>query len=204
MRQLLVVLAAGLCSGCAGSVLTSANEAPAVFRLEAPALSPAGDELPLALVVSRPRAVSSLDTDRIAVVHPGGSFDYFAGVRWADPAPQMMQGLLVQAIDADGRFAAVVAAPSRVPADLMLDVELRRFEASYAAGEHAARVRVELQVNIVDVRKGARIASFGAASEADATGDRRPAVVAAFDRATGEAVQSVVARVREYAGGTAP
>jgi cholesterol transport system auxiliary component len=197
VRSLWALLATGLCSGCTGSVLTSANEAPDVYRLEAPTLAAGGDELPLALVVSRPRAVSSLDTDRIAVVRPGGSFDYFAGMRWADPAPQMLQGLLVQAIDADGRFAAVVAAPSRVPTDMLLDIELRRFEAVYGAGAGAPRIRVELQANLVDVRKGQRVASFAAASEADASGDHRRSVIAAFDRATAEAVRAVVARVRE-------
>lgn len=203
MNRLVALLAAGLCAGCAGSVLTSANEAPALYRLEASTMSPGGDELPLALVVSRPRALSSLDTDRIAVVRPGGGFDYFADVRWADPAPQMLQGLLVRAIDADGRFAAVVAAPSRVPADLMLEVELRRFEASYAAPDRAPRIRVELQLSLVDVRKGARIVSFGATAEADAAGDHRSAVVAAFDQATGDALRLVVARVREAASGAA-
>lgn len=201
MNRLVALLAAGLCAGCAGSVLTSANEAPALYRLEASTISPGGDELPLALVVSRPRALSSLDTDRIAVVRPGGGFDYFADVRWADPAPQMLQGLLVRAIDADGRFAAVVAAPSRVPADLMLDVELRSFEANYAGGGHPPQIRVEMQVSLVDVRKGARIASFGSASVSDAADDRRPAVVAAFEQATGDALQLVVARIREAASG---
>lgn len=205
MRWLWVLLAVGLCPGCAGSLLSSANEAPDVYRLEAPMLTARGEVLPLALAVSRPRAVSSLDTDRIAVVRPGGGFDYFAGMRWADAAPQMLQGLLVQAIDADGRFEAVVAAPSRVPADRLLDVELRRFEAAYGTKAGAPRVRVELQASLVDLRRGLRVASFAAASEVDAAGDDRGAVIAAFDRATADAVRHVVARVRESgSAGAAP
>jgi len=129
-----MLVAAVLCTGCVGSLLESGNEAPEVYRLAGASLQDRGEPLPLALAVAPPRASASLDTDRIAVVQPDSRFDYFSGVRWAEPAPQMLQQLLVRALAADGRFATVVAAPSRVPADLALDVELRSFEAVYAGG----------------------------------------------------------------------
>jgi cholesterol transport system auxiliary component len=198
VRRLLVLLAAAaLCAGCVSSALKSDNDAPEIYRLDGASIAAGADSLPLALSVARPRAASSLDTERIAVVTPGGGFDYFAGVRWADPAPQMLQQLLVQAFAADGRFAATVAAPSRVPTDLMLDVELRQFEAVYADEKSAPRVRVEMQVTLVDSRKGTRVASFRAAAEAAAARNRQQSVVAAYDVATDEALRTVVARVRE-------
>ena len=204
MSRLLVLLAAAaFCAGCVSSALKSDNDAPEVYRLHGASIAGGGDSLSLALSVARPRAVPSLDTDRIAVVKPGSGFDYFAGVRWADPAPQMLQQLLVQAFAADGRFAATVAAPSRVPTDLMLDVELRKFEAVYADEQSAPRVRVEMQVTLVDSRKGTRVTSFRAAAEAAAERNRQQAVVAAFDVATGEALKSVLARVRESSAGLA-
>lgn len=199
-RVLPVVAALVLCTGCASSVLTSGNEPPETYRLEAPALAAAGDPLSLALGVARPRSVSSLDTERIAVVHAGGGFDYFAGMRWADAAPQMVQSLLVRAFTADGRFATTVASPSRIPTDLLLDVELRSFEAVYATADAAPRVRVELLATLVDSRKGTRLASFLASSEAPAERNRRAEVVAAFGVASGEALQTVVARVRDATG----
>ena len=63
---------------------------------------------------------------------PGHGFDYLAGARWADTAPQMVQQMLVETLNSGGRFATAVAAPSRVPTDLLLEVELRHFEAVYA------------------------------------------------------------------------
>lgn len=198
MKRLLPVVAViALSAGCAGSVLTSGNEPPETYRLEGPALAAAGETLPLALGVARPRAASSLDTDRVAVVRAGGGFDYFAGMRWADAAPQMLQSLLVRAFTADGRFATTVATPSRVPTDLLLDVELRRFEASYATADGPPRVRVELQATLVDGRKGTRLASFLASSEVAAERNRQADVVAAFDVASGQALQAVVTRVRD-------
>lgn len=188
-------------TACTGSLLQSNAEAPETYRLHGPALTERGGRLPLALVVGRPRAAATLDTDRVAVVRTASRFDYFAGVRWSEPAPQMLQQLLVNAFTADGRFAAVVAAPSRVPADLSLDVELRRFEADYRADGAAPEVRVEMLVTLIETRPARRVASFLAVGAATAAENRRAAVVAAFEAATAQAVESAVSQVR---GATPP
>lgn len=191
----LLVLVLAL-QGCAGSLLESKAEVPETFRLEGVALPDRGGRLPLAITVAHPGAAPALDTDRVAVVQPDSRFDYFAGVRWSEPAPQMLQQQLVRALASDGRFEAVVAAPSRVPADLLLDVELRRFEAVYAADGGLPEVRVEMQVSLVDPRGAKRLASFVATASSAATANRRAPVIAAFDRATAAAVHDAVDRVR--------
>ena len=186
-----------MCTGCAGSLLESKTPAPDVYRLSGTELPARGDTLPLALAVTRPRAALSLDTERIAVVQPDSRFDYFSGVRWSEPAPQMLQQQLVRALSSDGRFATVLAAPTRVPSDLMLDLELRRFEAIYPAAGAVPRVRVELQVTLVDARTAKRLSSFLVQAEATAVENRRAAVLEAFEAATGEALVTTVARIRE-------
>jgi cholesterol transport system auxiliary component len=185
-----------------GSLLESGNEAPDVYRLAGASLQDRGEPLPLALAVAPPRASASLDTDRIAVVQPDSRFDYFAGVRWAEPAPQMLQRLLVRALAADGRFVTVVAAPSRVPADLALDVELRSFEAVYAGGAGVPVVSVEMQVTLVDAREARRLVSFVVRAESGAADNRRMAVLESFERATAEALQETVVRLRDASTGT--
>jgi cholesterol transport system auxiliary component len=197
-----MLVAAVLCTGCVGSLLESGNEAPEVYRLAGASLQDRGNPLPLALAVAPPRASPSLDTERIAVVQPDSRFDYFSGVRWAEPAPQMLQQLLVRALAADGRFATVVAAPSRVPADLTVDVELRSFEAVYAGGAAGPRVSVEMQVTLVDARKARRLVSFVVRKESAAADNRRAAVLESFERATAEALQETVARLREASAAT--
>ena len=186
-------------AGCTGSLLESNADAPDTYRLVGEALADRGARQPLALAVARPRAASALDTQRIAVVQPDSRFDYFASLRWSEAAPQMVQQQLVRALTADGRFEAVVAAPSRVPSDLLLDVELRRFEAVYAAAGAPPEVRVELQVSLVDTRQVRRLVSFTATGAAPAGDNGRASVVAAFERATNEAVRSVVDQVRSAA-----
>jgi len=193
-----MVLSLSLVSaGCAGTLLGPSGEPPEVYRLEIAAVAGAAERLPLALAVARPRAAASLDTERIAVVQPDSRFDHFAGVRWSEPAPQMLQALIVRVLQSDGRYEVVVAAPSRVPTDLLLDVELRRFEAVYARGVESPTVRVEFQATLVDTRRGRRVSSLVATAEAGAESNRRGAVLEAFERATGESVQAMAAWLRD-------
>jgi len=204
-RIALLLIVSGLCTACVGSVLKSDNEAPDLYRLAAASASgaSAGPALAQAITVARPRSVSSLDTERIAVTTPGHGFDYLAGARWADAAPQMVQQMLVDTLIAGGRFATAVAAPSRVPTDLLLEVELRHFEAIYASAGEPPRVLVELQGNLVDVRRGVRIASFHSRAEATAARNDRTAVVAAFEDATTRVAQDAALRAGEAAAASA-
>jgi cholesterol transport system auxiliary component len=198
-------LAASIGTGvaaCGGGLLESDRPAPEAYRLAAPATAtPEGAEPSrvaapgtVAIVVGRLRAPSSLDTDRIALIEPGSRFDYYAGVRWSEPAPQMLQQNLVAALTASGRFAGVYTSPSRVPAELLLDVELRRFEVdTAAAGPPVAHV--QMQASLVDSRHAGRVASFVSDASAGASANRRADIIDAFDRASAQVIKDVVARV---------
>jgi len=110
--------------------------------------------------------------------------------------------MVVRALAADGRFTTVVAAPSRVPADLALDLELRRFEAVYSGADRAPLVRVEMQVTLIDARNSQRLSSFVVSTESLAAANRRSAMFEAFERATAEAIETTVSRLREATAGT--
>ena len=197
IRIVALLAAVAMCAGCVGSALESKRAEPEVFRLTMPETADAGAALPRAIAVGRPRAPVSLDTERIAVAGPATRFDYYAGVRWAEPAPLMLQHLLVQALAADGRFATVVAVPSRVPSDYQLEIELRRFEAE-SDGQGPPVVRVAMQVTLLD-RRGTRLASFPVTASVTAEADRRADVMAAFDAATRQVISSIVAATRTAA-----
>lgn len=195
MRPAFAAAAASLLTviaGCANVLLGPEAEPPETYRLGVPAIAmPAAARLPLALIVARPRAPQSLDTDRIAVAQPGLRFDHYNGLRWSEPAPEMLQSLLVGSLQASGRYEAVLSAPSRVPSDLQLDVELQRFEASYATPGAAPVVHVQLQLTLVDTGRGQRLSSLVVSGQSPAAADRRGEVMAAFERATTEALGGV-------------
>jgi cholesterol transport system auxiliary component len=199
-----IVLVSGGLAGCTGNLLQSDAPVADTYRLALPqsAVTQAATALPLAIIVQRPRAPAALDTDRIAVSAAGNRFDYYSAAQWAEPAPQMLQQQLVGALDATGQFGGgVFAAPARVPAELLLDVELRRFEA-VTSGEDAAAsgsspvAHVQAQVSLIDSRRGVRITSFVADAAVPATANRLAAVVAAFNQANAQVLGEVSAKVQ--------
>jgi cholesterol transport system auxiliary component len=196
------VLAGSLLAGCTSGLLESQVPAPDTYRLGQVA-RPVDPSAPTptstrsssrALTVARPRASRALDTDRIAVVPEPRRFEYYSDVRWAEPAPQMLQQNLVAAFEASGRFAGTVAAPARVPSELMLDVEVRHFEAIAASPGATPEVFVQVQSSLVDVRRAQRLTSFVSEARVAAAGNRRDAIVAAFDEASARVVADVVER----------
>jgi cholesterol transport system auxiliary component len=188
------------CAGCFSPGGGEKREPPATYRLTPPAVE-TGSSGPAnaTLGVARPRTAPALDSPAIAVVRPGQSFDYYSGVRWVEPVPAMLQQLLVQTLASSGTYATVVSSPSRVNVEHLLDVELRRFEAVADSDASAPRVYVQMQVTLIDARRGKRLASAVAAADKTATANRRDAVIDAFEQATSAALLEVVARVREAA-----
>ena len=210
MRVVLsVLLLVGGLAGCAGGLLQSDAPASDTYRLTLPAAgsAQAPAALPLAMIVQRPRAPGAIDTDRIAVSAAGNRFDYYSAARWAEPAPQLLQQQFVSALSAAGLFGGgVFAAPARVPAEMLLDVELRRFEVVTGAADAAGRsaspvVHVQAQVSLIDSRRGARVTSFVAEAEVAATANRMSDIVAAFDQATAQVQRAVVANVQAAVAG---
>ena len=203
-------LLALLLGGCTGNLLRSDAEAPDTFRLDvdatvAPAASATSSTAGLAIAVARPRAAAAIDTDRIAVHSAGNRFDYYLDARWAESAPQMLQQNLVGALAATAQFGGgVMTAPARMPTELLLDVELRRFEV-VATGPDAASsgaapvVHVQVQASLLDQRRAARVTSFVSEAAVPASENRLSAVIAAFDRANAQVVNDIAARVQAAA-----
>lgn len=199
-----------LLGGCAGSLLKSDAAAPATFRLGvvttmAPAASATSSPAGLAIAVARPRAAAAIDTDRIAVHSAGNRFDYYLDARWAESAPQMLQQNLVSALAATAQFGGgVMTAPARMPTELLLDVELRRFEVVTAGADAASSgaapvVQVQVQASLVDLRRTVRVTSFISEAAVPASENRLSAVIAAFDRANAQVVSDIAARVQSAA-----
>ncbi len=206
-RVAVAMLAVAMAAGCTGSLLQSDAPAPDTFRLTSAPSAAAADviALPLAVVVQRPRATSALDTDRIAISAAGNRFDYYSAALWAEPAPQMVQQQLVNALAATGQFGGgVFASPARVPNELLLDVELRRFEA-VTAGANAASssaapvVHVQVQASLIDTRRSVRITSFVAEAAVPASENRLTAVIAAFESANAQVMNEVGAKIQAAA-----
>jgi cholesterol transport system auxiliary component len=137
--------------------------------------------------VTLPLAAAGLATDSIVVLRSGGRLDYYSAARWAGAVPGMLQTLAIDALRASNRFAMVESDGGPFPSDYVLSLELRHFEAEYT-GAGPPRVHVGLVCSLGKRGNREVIVSFTADSQVAADTDRMQAVVAAFERATGDAL----------------
>jgi cholesterol transport system auxiliary component len=146
------------------------------------------------LQVLAPAAGAGLGTENIAVMRPGQRLDYYSGARWAATAPAMLQALVIQAVRRQGRFALVEAEGGPFDARYVLSLELTHFEADYAGGGPPT-VRVALVCTLGQRAARSVVSSFTVNGTAAANADRMQAVVAAFQRATDEALMQMTGRL---------
>jgi cholesterol transport system auxiliary component len=200
MRPLPALLLAAL-AGCV-SGLHSNEPAPQSYLLDPgpAAIAPelvAASQAPASrhtLRVLAPAAAPELAGDGIALLQPGARFDHYRGARWAADATAMLQSLAIDALRRAGRFTLVEAESGPFPADYVLGLELRHFEAEYR-DDGPPTVHVTLIVNFGPHGAAAPATSVIADSKVRAQDNRMQAVVAAFGQATDEALRQAVAAV---------
>lgn len=182
----------------AGCTLAPRNTGNAyMFALAPVTAAPPATASPLRLGVGFPVAAPELDTSRIALKRADGNWDYYAGAKWADFLPVMLQDNIAKSIENTRIFrsVAVNAGPS---ADLVLKIEIREFEADYRRSPETPVIRVHLALTLLDHQTAHALASFGAEAHATAARDSLPAIQAAFQNAfTAAEKQAVLALSRQ-------
>lgn len=191
-------LAAGilllLAAGC--TTLLPDGEPADIYDLSAPASFSA--DLPEAswqLVVEEPVAGPGFSTDGIAVREEPLRLSYYAQARWAAPAPQMVQSLMVTSFQNTDRIGAVSWRSVGLNPEYRLQSRLVRFEASYPDGAPAPVARIRLDATLIEELGQAVVASRSFEAEAEAQSAGAEDVVAAYD----EAMDVVLRDLTEWA-----
>ncbi len=195
----MALLASGCVSGLHSNQIAQQEY---VLTLPAAAAAPAatgaapaaGTGAPATLQVLLPEAAAGLGSNRIAVIRPGQRLDYYAGARWAAPAPGMLQTLAIEALRRQGRFTLVEPDGGPFDARYVLNLELTHFEANYS-GAGPPTVRVVLVCTLGRRSAHSAATSFTARAVVMAQADHMQAVVAAFERATGVALARLAAQL---------
>lgn len=157
---------------------------PAVPRAQAAASAPA-------LIVGVPRAAPGFDGRQIVYVRKPHAFEHFAYSEWADAPARMLAAPMVAALGRSAHFAAVVAAPTSVSADLRLDVEIVRLQHEFL--EFPSRVRLALRVQLVALSDRAVLASRDIESTALAPSEDAYGGVVAANAALRQVLEELVA-----------
>ncbi|WP_247879794.1 ABC-type transport auxiliary lipoprotein family protein [Azospirillum sp. TSA6c] len=168
--------------------------APHLYTLTPRASVAAGPKADWQLLVETPAAAAGIDTPRIALARTPTSLDYFADVSWADRAPNMVQGLIVQTFEDSGRIVSVGRDTVGLRSDYVLKSELRDFQAEYATPGAAMPDRVHVRLSAKLVAMPRRTIEAGETFEASAPvrGRSFTDVIAAFDQALGQVTSELV------------
>lgn len=142
------------------------------------------------LVVEEPAAARGLDTDRIVISPTDLEVKYFSGAAWADRAPKMVQGLLIQSFENSKKIVSVGRQQLGLKSDFVLKSELREFQAELRSD--GPRVRVRLNCKLVRPLEGIILASQTFEAIKQAKSDKLADVVPEFDDALGTVLKRAV------------
>lgn len=181
--------AMGLSLLTACSALTGLGEVSTpldVFVLELPQDLPRRQGAPQsrAIIIEEPTTDGALATERIMIQPNALQAQYLPGVSWTDPAPIMLQTLMVRALDVTGAFEYVGRRPLGPGGDYAIVTELVDFQAALLPDGESARIDIamisrlvrEEGVDIVATRTFTATATSATLSDAD--------LVTAFNTAT--------------------
>jgi cholesterol transport system auxiliary component len=205
---LCALLASVALSGCGG--LFHSNARPdQVYYLRATALekgSAAAEPFVTSLRVMRPTAAPGLDSPQIVLLQSDRRMSFYLASRWPASAPSMVESLAVEKLRGSGMWHSVSDSTSSFPADYVIQVMIRRFEADYTGGGPAPDIHVVLDCVVGKRENREVVASFLAEGSAQAGANRLAAVVAAFETATNIALDSMATQtasaVRQTQGHT--
>jgi len=187
MFRLGALLSGALLAGCQ---LPGSGTPPRTFRLSPKTTF---DELPdvdWVLVVDRPQISRSIDTARIARFD-AVEIEYYANAAWVDRPGGMIQPLLIQSFRSSGAIEVVTDRRSDIRPDFMLQTDVSAFYAlPNETGPTEARVVITATLLSMPQRDVVGTTEIGRTVEA--TADDLPAIVTAFDDATGKVFKRLV------------
>ena len=193
LRNLVCVLALGLLCGCSAQSFITAPTPPQIYLLRPRLGSIAAQKVSWALAVSAPSAPLSLASRRIAIQRSADTLDFYADAAWQDPAPRLLQRLVVEGFEDSGKITAVARTQSGLHADYLLQLDLRRFQAIYPNPDGAPVAEVDVIARLIRLSDRKVVATTRIRTQAPARANSIAAAVSAFDLSTAKAVEKLVA-----------
>jgi cholesterol transport system auxiliary component len=190
-RIVAVLLMVVAIPGCA-KLLTDAPKP--LFRVTATRTFPA--DLPhvsAQLLIDVPLAAGALDTSRIALANSPVDLNYFADGEWTDPAPRLVQTVLLESFENSGAVTAIDRETIGIRADFVLKSELRHFEAVYDKPNAPPQIWVALNVRLVKMPERSIVAQTLIEQNQQASANNIQQIVLAFDAALSGATKQIVA-----------
>lgn len=179
-------------SACVGPQRKLADDL--TYRLQYnTAAKPVASGATVSVIVSPVRAGPGLETTGMAYQREANRLDYYARNRWVDTPASMVQPLVVQALEAQGGFAAVVQGPAAVQAQRRLNLDLTQFVQDFS--QVPSRMRVGIRAQLIDVTTQKVLATRVFESQITSASEDARGGVDAANRALAELLPSLAAWV---------
>ena len=198
LRAIVALAAIPALTGCTAlSAIGDATTPLEVYELRAPTDIPTakGRTLPREVIVELPTTSGALETDRIMIRPNSLQAQYLPDVRWSEPAPVMVQTLMLRSIEATEGVRYVARQPLAANGDFIVVTELTDFQAELGDDEKTAIVRIRLIARIVREDDASIVASRTFVSAAQSSALDTQELVKAFDTAAGSLLSDFAAWV---------
>ncbi len=201
-RTLAVLLAFTGLSGCAAVSALSGASAPLDAYTLTPLEGAGGAAGSRHVVVEAPTSSGAIATDRILVKPNRLRAAYLPEARWVDPAPAMVQTVMVQSLQASGAFRLVGRTTLGLFPDYTLLTELTAFQAELGPeGGPLYIVRAALTLTMIREDDGVVVASRRFEGRGGANSADPLVLVVAFDAAMGQVLREATPWIARTAGG---
>ena len=156
------------------------------------------------LAVALPQAPASLDTVRVALNPTPLTMDYFANASWPDRLPLMLQGLLLEGFEKDGRAPGAARDLAALHADYVLQTDIREFQAHYATPPEAndkssdkastppPEIYLRIGTSLMAMPETNIVARKEWIASATANSNALPDIIAAFNTATAKLLADII------------
>lgn len=145
-NMLLAAMALFYLSGCA-SLLTSNEDPPSIYVLNALPEASVEVEFDRQLYIETPEVPPGFNTEKIAVVKASRELDFLVGAEWSDKLDNVLHSYLFKSYENRLPLGSVVDENLRVNPEYVLSASVRNFEARYVGYE--AEEAPEVHVSIV-------------------------------------------------------
>ena len=144
------------------------------------------------LKVDYPSAPSDLDTYRIAVAKVDGRQDYFAGARWNEFLPSVVQSALTEALAKGGRFTYVDSDEGNINNNYLLRVDIEECRAIYTAERQPPQAVIRMVFNLTTAYGKNSLITFRLEEKTQASANSLTAIAAAFNTSFGSIAKQAI------------
>ncbi len=146
-----------LLSGCSLMSPVPAHSQSAYVIDSVPSNVPKRSTQAMTMLVMQPNALAAYDTDNMAYTIKPYEISYFSQNRWAETPAQMLQPLIVQALQNTHYFNAVVSPPFAGNYQYMLNIRILKLQQNFLY--KPAVLQLVVRVQLIKVGSNAVIAT---------------------------------------------